>query len=636
MASVFVNVISRADNSGFASASRSMAKIGALGSVAAVGAASAASAISAVAVAGASLGALALPALGAIAAGMDGIKEASKTALPQVESFKKAMSSEFASGMTAGFADFGSVLDTITPQMQGVAKSISGVFNGLGATVKENAAGIGQLATKSGEFVARLGPGLNSLVAKMIQFGASVNVDAIFNAFSQIGTLLRPLVNLFMELSAAAGPLGGGFSILGGIITALTPSLVQIVEALGPALTGAMTALAPAIGQLGGAFASVVAAVSPALPVIAQLVAGLVNGLGPALPAIVAAFLAFGLALKAAKIAIAAYAAIQRAVTIATTIWTGVTWLLSAALWANPITWIVLAVVALIAVIVLIATKTTWFQTAWKAMCAAAVAAWNWIKNAVLAFWNWIVGVWDSIVSMATAAWNWISNAATTAWNVIQAVVQVVIAAITAVIQGVVGFITGAWNTISSAASAVWNGISSVVSTVAGTIGSVISGAIDVVVGVFNTAKSIGEGVFNAISAAANVVAGAIQTIIGFVQSLISAISNISWPSPPGWLTSIFSFDPMAMPGGESAFMTPRWTLQNPNVLMLAGGFPSLSDLGGVGGGRGMVTNIDARVIIEVDGSGIVDPQQVAKSIADALGRNGQTRGLVPAMRLGA
>ena len=52
----------------------------------------------------------------------------------------------------------------------------------------------------------------------------------------------------------------------------------------------------------------------------------------------------------------------------ATAAWTGVQWLLNAAMTANPIGLIVLAIVALVGIIVLIATKTTWFQTIWNAI----------------------------------------------------------------------------------------------------------------------------------------------------------------------------------------------------------------------------------------------------------------------------
>ncbi len=600
---VVVNIISRANDSGFAKASRSLAKFTGLAAAAAPATAAAAQAVGALAIAGASVGLLAVPALGAVLAGMDGIKKAAATAAPQMTAFKTAMSQSF-SGATVGFGRLGGVLTAITPQMQGVGRAITGVFNSAASAVARNTGGLQQLATKGAEFVTRLGPGLDTLITKLIAFGASVNVDAIFNLFTQFGTLLGPIISLFTQLSAAAGPLGNGFAILGGIITALTPSLVQIATVMGPVIAQSMTALTPAIGQLGAAFATVVAAAAPMLPVVAGLVAALVGGLGPALPVIVGAIVAFGAAMKVASAAMtvasaatAIYNGVTKVIGAATKVWAAVQWVLNAALAANPIVLIVLAVIALIAVIVLIATKTTWFQTIWQAVCSAVVAAWNWIKAAALA-------VWQAIVTA----------------------VQFAVALVRAIFAAVVSFFVMQWNLIKAAATAVWNGIQSVVSTVAGVIRAVITGAINGVIAVFNRVKSIGSSVFGAIRSIIDTVSSAIGTVVGWVQNLISAIGSIHWPSPPSWLSSMFGgLDPAMMPG-RSAFMAPSWTMQNPAVLQLASGGPSLLGLGGLGGrGGGMV--IDNSVTINVDGSGIVDPAKVAREIESVLARRNRTTG---------
>jgi phage-related protein len=67
----------------------------------------------------------------------------------------------------------------------------------------------------------------------------------------------------------------------------------------------------------------------------------------------------------------------------ATKAWAAVQWLLNAAMSANPIGLIIGLIVGLVAVIILIATKTTWFQDAWR-------AAWGAIKTAAAAVWDWI------------------------------------------------------------------------------------------------------------------------------------------------------------------------------------------------------------------------------------------------------
>jgi hypothetical protein len=94
----------------------------------------------------------------------------------------------------------------------------------------------------------------------------------------------------------------------------------------------------------------------------------------------------------------------------------------------SPITWIILGIMALIAVIVLIATKTDWFQRAWRNswnfIKNAAGAAWNWIKDKAGSLWNWLkelpgklktafAKVGDFLMAPFRAAFNGIARA----WN---------------------------------------------------------------------------------------------------------------------------------------------------------------------------------------------------------------------------
>lgn len=71
--------------------------------------------------------------------------------------------------------------------------------------------------------------------------------------------------------------------------------------------------------------------------------------------------------------------------TVATTAATGVAtaaqWLWNAAMTANPIGIIIVAVAALVAAIIWIAVKTTWFQDLWKMIWAGIVAYINFVKN---------------------------------------------------------------------------------------------------------------------------------------------------------------------------------------------------------------------------------------------------------------
>lgn len=109
----------------------------------------------------------------------------------------------------------------------------------------------------------------------------------------------------------------------------------------------------------------------------------------------------------------------------ATSTWAAGQWLLNAAMEANPIGLVVLAIVALIAIIVLIATRTTWFQTLWRAAFAAVHAAITGVFNWVKANWPLLLAIitgpiglavlmivrhWSTIKNGALDVKNWIVN----------------------------------------------------------------------------------------------------------------------------------------------------------------------------------------------------------------------------------
>lgn len=94
----------------------------------------------------------------------------------------------------------------------------------------------------------------------------------------------------------------------------------------------------------------------------------------------------------------------------------GITGLVTAAQWAwnaaqaaSPTTWIIIAIVALVAIIIVIATKTKWFQEAWRAswsaIKSAAAAVGSWFKDTLWG--KWIKGAWDGIQGAGVKVWNW-------------------------------------------------------------------------------------------------------------------------------------------------------------------------------------------------------------------------------------
>lgn len=100
---------------------------------------------------------------------------------------------------------------------------------------------------------------------------------------------------------------------------------------------------------------------------------------------LVGVLLGLAVAVKLVAAALAVYNTVTTLVSAATKIWAGIQLIFNAIMLANPITLIILAIIALIAIIVAIATRTQWFQNLWKVVWAfiltAAMNVWNWLKS---------------------------------------------------------------------------------------------------------------------------------------------------------------------------------------------------------------------------------------------------------------
>ncbi|MFI6862648.1 phage tail tape measure protein [Streptomyces sp. NPDC050421] len=199
--------------------------------------------------------------------------------------------------------------------------------------------------------------------------------------------------------------------------------------------------------------------------------------------------------------AMMAWAAAQAVWTAATTVATGAQWLWNSALFASPITWIIVGIVALIAVIVLIATKTTWFQTAWSAVWGAITTATSWAVGKIGSILNWFGALPGKIAGWFGAAKNW----------AIRKFVELTVWLVTfpgRVVKSLASLAGRLWNSASAAfgrfKSAVIIKAAQVMSYVAnlpgrivksiGNLGSLLYGkGMDVVRGLWNGIKSMGS-----------------------------------------------------------------------------------------------------------------------------------------------
>lgn len=184
-----------------------------------------------------------------------------------------------------------------------------------------------------------------------------------------------------------------------GIGTELLPVFTDLVQAFSDSLPALKEALIPAVKELAGGF-------KDALPQIIAVIGwfrdniGLISQFAGVITALFIGFKLFTGVLTVWNTIVKLATAIQIAFNIAMA--------------ANVISIIILAVVALIAGIIWLATQTTFFQDTWAAMCAAVQIAleatgqfFNTIFTAIGQWWTDMV---DGFVSGFTAFVSWIGG----------------------------------------------------------------------------------------------------------------------------------------------------------------------------------------------------------------------------------
>jgi len=161
--------------------------------------------------------------------------------------------------------------------------------------------------------------------------------------------------------------------------------------------------------------------------------------------------------LEKSRVVTLAKAAADRVAAAGSRAWAMAQNMMNLSLLASPITWIIVGIVALIAVIVLIATKTTWFKDAWNAAWrsakAAASAVWEWLKKLP----GWIGDAFGAIPDFITApftrAFGLVTDTVNTWWKWLGTMIgkigpmfAKVSDAITAPFKAAFNMVSDAWN----------------------------------------------------------------------------------------------------------------------------------------------------------------------------------------------
>lgn len=308
--------------------------------------------------------------------------------------------------------------------------------------------------------------GLN---AKQTAADFAAGGDRATNALGTVLDKLRAIKDPVKQQAAAVGLFGTKAEDLGAALFKLDPkTAVAGLGKVAGAADKAGTALEESAGAKLESFKR-------------QIQSGLVEQLAKAIPAIEATFgwlqknsswvtpLAIGLGALAAAIAVV----------------TAVQWAWNAAQLASPTTWIILGIVALIAVIVYLATKTKFFQTIWEAVWGFLKMIGSWFAgpfkdffvNTWQAIWgffksvgawfagpfaNFFVALWQKIVAFAKGVWTAIKTYFTFWINIYKTLMQWAATAVLFMVNKISSFVNwlrGIPGRVRGALSSMWDGM---------------------------------------------------------------------------------------------------------------------------------------------------------------------------------
>jgi len=201
--------------------------------------------------------------------------------------------------------------------------------------------------------------------------------------------------------------------------------------------SGASSMLAGGLGDIGGALAeiggegSALAGVGEQLEKSGTIITGVTGALDLMILANTVA--------QASWVRTAASMVAARTAMIATSVATGVAtaaqWLWNIAMTANPIGLIIVAVAALVAGIIWVATQTDWFGRLWKA-----------VWGGIVSYFNWVVGNYQAAIGLIVRGAKWIGDALGAVPGLLKSAWSGLVSIITWPFRTAFNFISTAWN----------------------------------------------------------------------------------------------------------------------------------------------------------------------------------------------
>ncbi|WP_195362730.1 tape measure protein [Lactococcus lactis] len=397
-------------------------------------------------------------------------------------------------------------------------------------------------------------------------------IQTIVGFFNNLGLAVYDVVDFVTKLweslqnSGALDGFKNAFKNTFSIISSLVSPVIDLVKKLWDKISEAGSQQS-VIETLDSAFSMVGSTIESVTGFVKGLVDWFKQG-GTGVDVLKAAFVGLGTILGGYAVyqgILKGIALAQQAWAIATGVWSAITTgataiqtAFNAAIAANPIGMIVVAIMAVVAALVYFFTQTTAGKQIWQDFINWLKNAWQGVSQFFSGLWDGIVSTFNNVVSSISQIWTNIVDTFNSAvnsiaafvvpifnnivsgiqiamnliWSVIQIVWQAIKVTFELVIGGIIAYIkwagevwlsiiTTAMNLISSVIMTVWNAIQPFVMTAVNAIKDVITTVWNTIVSVITTVMTT---IGNVISTAWAGIQVVFSTVLGWISSYISIV----------------------------------------------------------------------------------------------------------------
>lgn len=403
-----------------------------------------------------------------------------------------------------------------------------------------------------------------------------LNTNAVQSVWQAIVSVTTAVFNVIQSLVVAVGNVIGSFQSV--------DSSKSVWESLGTMIGNIVTAIANVV-QAVGDFINMILAIPGATDVISALVFS-IGGL----------VLAFKVVGTAVSVVVTVINTFKTAVAVAR----GVMLAFNAALAANPLGIIVLAITAVVSALIWFFTQTQTGQAMWSSFVSFLVETWNnfsatisvitqAIVDGMQAAWNALVAVLEAPVIAVVAfinggfsglmeslplIWANIVNNLSIVWNNIVLIASSIFPGLGTLISNIflaIGNFFTAWGTgILEFLTIIFNGIISVITTV-------VNGVYNVIVGVWNAIPGFVSGLWNGIVAfLSGIWNGLVSGAIVFANNLFSGVRSI-WNSIPGWASGLWNSVLGTISGVWNGIVSTVVSMANSAINGLKGAWNSIT-----------------------------------------------------------